>query len=108
MALGVLSFADTGRPVLGVGYIYLLWNVCDTVSALIHLPGMFLSANYRFEKKRQKKKGIGQVTSDPLKMRFTYYNEGNKQGCSRFSKWFPLLVFGVVDEQLSTCFLFYL
>ena len=41
-------------------------NVWDTVSAFTHLPKMFLSTDFLFEKR------IGHVAMDVLYIRFTY------------------------------------
>ena len=48
------------------------------------------------------KKRIGQVTSDLLYMRFTYYTKDNQQGCSRLSNWFPLRCWGPWMYHLPT------
>ena len=56
--------------------------------AHINLPRMLLSTDNLYEKR------IGQVTSDLLYMRFTYYNTDNQQECSRLSNWFSLWCLG--------------
>ena len=56
--------------------------------AHIHLPRWFVSADNLYEKR------IGQVTSDLLYMRFTYYTKDNQQGCSRLSNRFSLWCLG--------------
>ena len=53
-AYGGLPFPDTGCPVPYVGYIYLvndyeIIQVWHDAYVLIHLPKMFLSADYLFE-----------------------------------------------------------
>ena len=51
MASGGLPFPGTGCPIPDVGYNYFdMINMWDIVSALNHLPRMFLSTDYLFEK----------------------------------------------------------
>ena len=53
MAYGVLSFPDTGCPVLDV-YIYYVFdmiNVWDTVSTFIHPHGCFRSRTFFYEQR---------------------------------------------------------
>ena len=63
-------------------------DVWDTISSLIHPLGCFCPRTI-FAKKR-----IGQVTTDLLFIRFTYYNKDNQQECSLLSNWFPLWCLG--------------
>ena len=65
-------------------------NVWDTVSIVVHLPGMFPLADFLF------KKGIGLVTMDLLYIIFTYYTQVNQQ-------LILLVRFGAFGYSLASC-----
>ena len=90
VALGCMSFPDTGCTVPNVGFIYLVWNYRCMGHCLCTYPPLwvFLSTDYL------RKKRIGQVTSDLLYMIFIYYTKDNQQGSSRLSNWFSLRCLG--------------
>ena len=66
-------------------------NVWDTLSVRTHLPRMFLSTDYIYEKKTD-------CTSFPWP---TYYTKDNPQGCSRVSNWFSLWRLGPRMNHLT-------
>ena len=68
-----------------------------TVSTIVHLFMMFPPTGLLFEKR------VELVSMDLLYIIFTYYTQDNQQDCSRFSNWFSLQCFWVVDEPLASC-----
>ena len=75
-------------PVISHDMIYLLrYDWC------VGLMCLHISTSLGFFGPRTiftKKKCIGQVTSDLLYIRFTYYTKDNQQGCSRLSNGFSM------------------
>ena len=69
--------------------LYEMFNVWDTVSTTVPLPGMFLLTNFLFKKR------IGLVSIDLLYIIFSYYTKDNQQEC------FRLAVFRAVDEPVG-------
>ena len=70
-------------------YLLVKWWMCGTLFRHISTSLWCFCSRTIFTKRR-----IGQVTSDLLYMRFTYYTKDNHQGCSRLSNWFAFLCLG--------------
>ena len=71
-------------------FLFTISSVIVLMWTFVHIPGMFLSTDFIFEKKR-----IGVVTMGLLWIIFTYLAEDNQQECFRHScNWFPLWCLG--------------